>query len=69
RELAAALKSLTGSAWQVTLSDDSGAASLLDQEKMAEEKVRAEVLSDPMVQAVTAAFPDAELESFPNQGG
>ena len=68
RELATALKSLTGTAWQVTLSDDAGAPSLLDQEKMAAEKIRAEVLSDPLVQAVTAAFPDAELESFPNQG-
>ena len=68
RELAAVLKSLTGTGWQVTLSDDSGAPSLLDQEKMAEEKVRADVLADPLVSAVTAAFPDAELESHPNQG-
>jgi hypothetical protein len=31
---------------------------------MTEEKARAEVLSDPAVQAVIAAFPDAQLESF-----
>lgn len=68
RELAALLKSLTGAGWQVSLSDDSGAPSLLDQDKMAEEKVRAQVLADPLVGAVTAAFPDAELETFPNQG-
>ncbi|MES2147439.1 MAG: DNA polymerase III subunit gamma/tau [Pseudomonadota bacterium] len=68
RELATLLKSLTGTGWQVTLSDDSGAASLLDQEKIAEEKVKAEVLADPAVAAVLDVFPDAELESFPNQG-
>jgi DNA polymerase-3 subunit gamma/tau len=64
RELATALKSLTGSSWQVSLSDEAGEPSLLDQEKMAEERVRADVLADPKVQAVMEAFPDAELETF-----
>jgi DNA polymerase-3 subunit gamma/tau len=64
RELATALKSLTGSSWQVSLSDEAGEPSLLDQEKMAEERVRADVLADPQVQAVMEAFPDAELETF-----
>jgi len=68
RELAAILKSLTGTGWQVTLSDDNGAPSLLDQEKMAEEKVRAEVLADPAVAAAIDAFPDAELETYPTRG-
>jgi DNA polymerase-3 subunit gamma/tau len=36
RELAATLKSLTGTSWQVSLSDEAGEPSLLDQEKMAE---------------------------------
>jgi hypothetical protein len=31
---------------------------------MSEEKARADVLADPAVQAVIAAFPDAELETF-----
>ena len=39
-----------------------GEPSLLDQEKIAEERVRAEVLADPNVRAVMDAFPDAELE-------
>src|SRR5438309_931324 len=68
RELSAALKSLTGTSWQVSLSDETGEPSLLDQEKMAEERVRADVLADPNVRAVMDAFPDAELESFSTRG-
>ena len=64
RELATALKPLTGANWTVTLSDDAGEPSLLEQEKMAEERVRADVLADPIVRAVIDAFPDAELETF-----
>jgi DNA polymerase-3 subunit gamma/tau len=68
RELAAILKTLTGTSWQVSLSDEAGEPSLLDQEKMAEERVRADVLADPNVRAVMDAFPDAELESFSTRG-
>jgi DNA polymerase-3 subunit gamma/tau len=68
RELAAALKTLTGTSWEVSLSDEQGDPSLLDQEKMAEERVRADVLADPNVRAVMDAFPDAELESFSVRG-
>ena len=69
RELAAALKSATGATWQVSLSDETGEPSLLDQEKIAEERVRADVLADPNVRAVMDAFPDAELERFETRGG
>src|SRR6476646_9813005 len=69
RELAAQLKAVTGAVWQVTLSDEQGEPSLLDQEKMAEERVRADVLADPNVRAVMDALPDAELESFSTRGG
>ncbi|MGE5563650.1 MAG: DNA polymerase III subunit gamma/tau [Bacillota bacterium] len=68
RELAAILKAATGATWQVTLSDEPGEPSLLDQEKMAEERVRAEVLADPNVRAVMDAFPEAELESYSTKG-
>ncbi len=68
RDLALALKAATGASWQVTLSDEQGEPSLLDQEKIAEERVRAGVLADPNVQAVMDAFPDAELESFSTRG-
>jgi DNA polymerase-3 subunit gamma/tau len=69
RELAAQLKALTGTSWQVSLSDEAGEPSLLDQEKIAEERVRADVLADPSVRAVIDAFPDAELESFDGTRG
>ena len=69
RDLALALKSATGTSWQVSLSDESADPSLLDQEKMAEERVRADVLADPNVRSVMDAFPDSELESFSTRGG
>jgi DNA polymerase-3 subunit gamma/tau len=68
RDLAVALKSATGATWQVSLSDEPGEPSLLDQEKMAEERVRAEVLADPNVRAAMDSFPDAELESYTVRG-
>src|SRR6476661_4113049 len=68
RELARELKTVTGTVWQVSLSDEPGEPSLLDQEKMAEERVRADVLADPNVRAVMDAFPDGELESFSTRG-
>jgi DNA polymerase-3 subunit gamma/tau len=68
RDLAAALKSATGATWQVSLSDEAGEPSLMDQEKMAEERVRANVLADPNVRAVMDAFPGSELESYPSRG-
>jgi DNA polymerase-3 subunit gamma/tau len=68
RDLMQALKAATGSSWQVSLSDEAGEPSLLDQEKMAEERVRADVLADPNVRAAMDAFPDAELESYSTKG-
>ena len=68
RKLAMELKKLTGTTWQVSLSDEAGEPSLLEQEKMVEERVRAEVLADPNVRAVMDAFPDAELESYSTRG-
>ena len=69
RDLGTALKGATGAAWQVSLSDEAGEPSLLDQEKIAEQRVRAEVLADPGVRSVMDAFPDAELETFQTRGG
>ena len=68
RDLAMTLKAATGASWQVSLSDESGEPSLLDQEKIAEERVRADVLADPNVRAVMDAFPDSELETFSTRG-
>ena len=64
RELAAAIKSATGANWRVALSDDGAEPSLLEQERIAEERVRGDVLADPNVQAVLDAIPGAQLETF-----
>jgi DNA polymerase-3 subunit gamma/tau len=64
RELAAAAKEATGIAWQVRLTDEGGAPSLQQQEAMAEERMRAEVLDEPNVRALLDEFPDATLETI-----
>ncbi|MGH6705352.1 MAG: DNA polymerase III subunit gamma/tau [Sphingomicrobium sp.] len=64
RELAAAAREATGAAWQVRLTDEGGAPSLHQQEAMAEERMRAEVLDEPSVRALLDEFPDATLESI-----
>jgi DNA polymerase-3 subunit gamma/tau len=64
RELASAAKQATGMAWQVRLTDEGGAPSLQQQEVMAEERMRAEVLEEPNVRALLDEFPDATLETI-----
>ena len=64
RDLAAALKAITGSVWQVQASDAPSDPTLLEQEKMAAEQVRQAVLETPTVKAAFDAFPDAELIHF-----
>ena len=49
--------------WSVSFTDAVGEASLQQQERMAEEKMRAAVLEEPNVRALIHAFPDATLES------
>jgi DNA polymerase III subunit gamma/tau len=64
RDLAAALKSLTGVIWQVSTSDGPAEPSLLDQEKAQAEELRQSVLASPVVKAAFDAFPDAELTHY-----
>jgi len=64
RDLVAALKSLTGSIWQVRASDEAAAPTLLEQEKAEAEALRQSVLASPMVKAAFEAFPDAELVNY-----
>ena len=61
RDVAAALKALTGETWQVRASDEASEPTLLEQEKLEAEKVREAVLGTPVVRAAFDAFPDAEL--------
>jgi DNA polymerase-3 subunit gamma/tau len=67
RDLAAALKGLTGASWQVELTDDVAAPSLFDQDRQRENEAREAILADPAVRAAFEAFPDAELIEFENE--
>ncbi len=64
RDLAGALKDVTGSRWTVSFTDQGGEPSLQQQEQIAEEAIRAAVLDEPNVRAVMDSFPDATLDSF-----
>ena len=64
RDLASALKEVTGSRWTVSFTDQGGEPSLQQQEQIAEETMRAAVLDEPNVRSVMETFPDATLESF-----
>ncbi len=64
RDLAGALKSLTGAGWQVTLTDAPAAPSLQEQQVTREADARAAILATPEVRAAYEAFPDAELIEF-----
>ena len=63
RELAAAARQATGQSWEVRLTDEGGSPSLQQQEVMAEERMRAAVLEEPIVRSLLEEFPDATLES------
>ena len=64
RQVAATLKALTGATWSISIAEEGAEPSLLELEKMAEERVRTDVLQDDAVKAAFEAFPEAELESY-----
>ncbi|NNC71388.1 MAG: DNA polymerase III subunit gamma/tau [Sphingomonadaceae bacterium] len=64
REMAAALKGLTGAHWNIETGDGEAEPSLREQELAEEQNERAAVLSSPMVKAAFEAFPDAELIDY-----
>jgi DNA polymerase-3 subunit gamma/tau len=61
RDLAASLKRLTDTVWDIEMSDAPSEPSLLQQEQAAAQAARDEILNAPMVAAVRSVFPDAEL--------
>ena len=69
RELAASAKEVTGTTWAVSFTDAGGEPSLQQQERIAEEQVRAAVLDESDVRALLDAFPDASLESVSQSKG
>ena len=64
RELAAAAKVATGTAWEIRLTDEGGAPSLHQQEAIADDGVRAAVMEEDSVRALLDAFPDATLDAI-----
>ncbi|SMF60549.1 DNA polymerase III subunit gamma/tau [Allosphingosinicella indica] len=65
RDLAAALKAMTGESWQVALTEDGAAEpSLRDQELAEKQRLKQKVLDTPVVRAALDAFPDAELVDY-----
>lgn len=64
RDLAAALKSLTGMNWDVATADGDAQPSLLQQDQTREDQARDRILATPLVKAAFDAFPDAELVDY-----
>jgi DNA polymerase-3 subunit gamma/tau len=64
RDVAAALKTLTGSTWTVATEDLEAEPSLLEQERAIEAAARQAILDTPLVKAAFEAFPDAELIDY-----
>ena len=64
RDLAAALKTLTGTAWTVSTDEGDAQSSLLQQEQAEEEAAKQAILDTPLIKAAFEAFPEAELVSY-----
>ena len=65
KDVAEALKRATDTSWKVTASETDGAATLRETNRAAEAAARDAILATPVVSAAMAAFPGAELESWP----
>ncbi|WP_066480078.1 MULTISPECIES: DNA polymerase III subunit gamma/tau [unclassified Sphingomonas] len=66
RDLAAALRELTGTAWTITVGREEGSATLRELEERRQVDEKAAVLASPVVAAAFEAFPDAELIGWTN---
>jgi len=66
-ELNTLLKTVTRTAWKVSIVDAPGAPTLREAQDAADDAVRQAILESPTMKAAVAAFPDAKLESWPGQ--
>ena len=66
-ELGTLLKSVTRTAWKVSIVDAPGEPTLREAQDAADEAVKQAILESPIMKAAVAAFPDAQLESWPGQ--
>ncbi len=64
RDLAAALKEVTGQSWQVRTEDEGGEPTLQEQEQAAKRSEEQSVLETPLVKAALEAFPGGELVRY-----
>ncbi|HEX8526528.1 DNA polymerase III subunit gamma/tau [Allosphingosinicella sp.] len=64
RDLAATLRAVTNSIWEVSASDEEAEPTLLEQEKAQADRLREDVLASPLVKAAFDSFPGAELTGF-----
>jgi DNA polymerase-3 subunit gamma/tau len=64
RNVAEALKAVTGTGWRVRTADEEAQPSLLDQQKADADRLRQDVLDAPIVKAAFEAFPEAELAGY-----
>jgi DNA polymerase-3 subunit gamma/tau len=64
RDLATALREMTGRAWRIETRDSSGDPTLREQEIAAKKALEQSVLDMPLVKAAFEAFPDAQLEHY-----
>jgi DNA polymerase-3 subunit gamma/tau len=64
RDLALALKEVTGQPWQVRTEDEGGEPTLQEQEQAAKKAQEQSVLESPLVRAAFEAFPGAELARY-----
>jgi DNA polymerase-3 subunit gamma/tau len=64
RELATALKALTGSAWKIATSEADAEPSLHEQDRAEADRERQKVLESPLVKAAFESFPEAELIGY-----
>jgi DNA polymerase-3 subunit gamma/tau len=66
-ELNTLLKTVTRTAWKVSIVDAPGKPTLRETQDAGDAAVRQAILESPIMKAAVAAFPDAQLESWPGQ--
>ena len=60
------LKTWTRKRWVISLSQEEGLPTVLDQEVKEKEDARQEILTDTLVAKIIRIFPDSEVEIFEN---
>ena len=59
--LGRALKQATGARWAISITNDGGGQTLAEQKQTEQSTLKAQVADHPLMQAVCAAFPNAQI--------